>query len=459
MDKRKIMNTKLMAIMIIGIVFISGCVQEQSQTETTTSSTTNTTLPGGEPTETQLPTQQQTISKYPPTNIKLFASAKEGEVIRFYFLLGDANRRNAVGDGYVKFEILNDLDNSLYYREFDVEASEFVNYYNDRTNQYMGKAYEWRVPVKAINKSVPSLNYGRAILTFITPTGERLSAEDTAVEIPTYSKKELEQMTEEESEKNSESILPEAESDNFKVKIINYEFFTSQSSFDRRPSVRVYFEVYAKKPGYFNIGDAEVVDSDGKLYNRGFNSMPVEGHFKEGDTKTGFLNFKSIFKNIPETKELSKIYIGDYIFDLKNKKGYTHKQLAEEEYLKNAVTINKKISKGNFEVTVLKAGIFSPYEWGKKKDYFRIDMKAKNIGNQKTGFPTNNFVLLDRYKNKYESMSDRTFDGYYFYPGITKRRMVLFKDVPTSATSVKFVFELNDENNNPQLFEYNIELK
>ena len=316
MGKQKFMNLGLIAILIVGIVFISGCVQEQGQTGTLSE-------------KTQTPqTPQATTSKYSPANINLFASAKEGEVIRFYFLLEDANGRNTPGDGHVKVEIFDDLNNSLYYKEFDVKASEFVDYQFKLTGQGIGKAYEWRVPISEIKKGVSSFGFGRAVLTFVTPDGKELHAEDTTVQIPTYTEEELTQM-------------------------------------------------------------------------------------------------------------------------------------AEEEYNKNAITVNKKIRKGNFEVTVTKAGFFSPYEWGKKKQYFRVDMEVKNVGSESDYFSPSGMAIIDNQGNQYESTFGGTLDTFSkIYPGVTKKGYVLFEEVPTSATSVKLVFELGyDENFNPYLFEYNIDLK
>ena len=318
MGKQKFVNLGLIMILIIGIVSVSGCVQEQGQDQT------------GTPSEkTQTPsTSQITTSKYSPANINLFASAKEGEVIRFYFLLEDEDGRNTPGDGHVKVEIFDDLGNSLYYKEFEVKASEFVDYQFKLTGQGIGKAYEWRVPISEIKKGVSSFGFGRAVLTFVTPDGKELRAEDTMVQIPTYTEEELTQM-------------------------------------------------------------------------------------------------------------------------------------AEEEYNKNAITVNKKISKGNFEVTVTKVGFFSPYEWGEKKQYFRVDMEVKNVGSESDYFSPSGMAIIDNQGNQYESTFGGTLDTFSkIYPGVTKKGYVLFEEVPTSASSVKLVFELGyDANFNPYLFEYNIDLK
>jgi len=52
----------------------------------------------------------------PPDNINTFASAKEGELIRFYFILEDGDGVNTISEGHVKMEIFDDSNNPLYYQ-------------------------------------------------------------------------------------------------------------------------------------------------------------------------------------------------------------------------------------------------------------------------------------------------------------------------------------------------------
>ena len=136
-------------------------------------------------------------------------------------------------------------------------------------------------------------------------------------------------------------------------------------------------------------------------------------------------------------------------------------QSSEEEYNKNAIDINKKISKGNFEVIVTKAGFFEPEDWIGKKQYLRVDLEIKNIGNQSEYFSPEGIVIIDDQKNQYERTFGGTIDGFSkIYPGVTKKGYVLFEGVPKTANSLKFVFELGyNKNLEPYLFEYEIPLK
>lgn len=314
------MKRILLVILVVGVLLLSAC-----GAPTTPPAEAPTTAPPV--TEPQEPEAERS-SKYAPANISLFASATEGEVIRFYFLLEDVNGRNTPADGLVKIEIFDDLNNSLFHKEFNVRASEFVDYQFQLTGQHMGEAYEWRVPVEEIQKGISSIGWGRAVLTFATPDGKELHAEDATIQIPAYTDEELEQMT-------------------------------------------------------------------------------------------------------------------------------------EEEYGKSAAVVNQKVSKGNFEVTVTKVGFFSPYEWGEKKGYFRVDMEVKNIGAENEYFSQYGMVILDNQGNQYEQTYGGTLDiSSDIYPGVTKKGSILFEDVPETLRSVRLIFESGyDENFNPYVFEYNIQLK
>jgi len=153
-------STKILLFsLVVGLLLLlCGCVLEQDQIKPFTE-------------------QAQTVTDNLPTNINFFASVKEGNMIRFFFLLEDKLGRNVPADGHVKLKIFDDFNNLLYYEEFDVKSSEFVDYQFRITGQVFGKAYEWRVPISKIKKGFPSLGFGKAILTFETLDKKRLHAE------------------------------------------------------------------------------------------------------------------------------------------------------------------------------------------------------------------------------------------------------------------------------------------
>ncbi|MCK5047713.1 MAG: hypothetical protein KAS22_14095, partial [Candidatus Heimdallarchaeota archaeon] len=185
-------------MMVISICFLSGCTENQTGVLT---------------------------SSKPPVNINRFASATEGEFIRFYFLLESEDGENAIGNGQVKIEILDDLENILYKDEFDIKKSEFVDYQFQLTGTGMGKAFEWRVASNNIEKGISSFGFGKAVLTFISEDLRTMSAEDTLVQIPTYSEEEIEAMQEEEYEKKAISLNKKQSKGSFEVTVTKAGFF------------------------------------------------------------------------------------------------------------------------------------------------------------------------------------------------------------------------------------------
>lgn len=118
-------------------------------------------------------------------SVQTFQGVKEGDVIRFYFILNDGEAY----DGQAQFKILDNAGNILYQDEFDVKASDYKDYVYQLTGTSAGKAYEWYVQFNQINKGVADiLGYGKAQLQFTT-SGQTLSAE-AAVEIPAITKEQ-----------------------------------------------------------------------------------------------------------------------------------------------------------------------------------------------------------------------------------------------------------------------------
>ncbi|MCK4808511.1 MAG: DUF4352 domain-containing protein [Candidatus Aenigmarchaeota archaeon] len=143
---------------------------------------------------------------------------------------------------------------------------------------------------------------------------------------------------------------------------------------------------------------------------------------------------------------------------------YTEEELAklnEEDYSKSAISTNKQLSKGSFEVIVTRVGFFTPLvAWGDKKEYFRVDMEAKNIGNEKEYFSPLGLAILDNQGNQYETEYGGTLDTFsQIYPSVKKSGYILFEKIPKTTQTIKLVFELGyDENYDYYSFEYNIPL-
>lgn len=134
--------------------------------------------------------------------------------------------------------------------------------------------------------------------------------------------------------------------------------------------------------------------------------------------------------------------------------------ILEEEYINDSTTVNKKLSKGDFEVTAVRVGFFRKYDWGEMKKYFRVDMIVKNIGSEQQYFDPSGVAIIDPNNNQYESSYEGTLEIVMIYPGVEKSGYFLFNDVPETLQHLNLVFEAGyDDNWDPYLFEYDINLR
>jgi len=176
---------------------------------------------------------------------------------------------------------------------------------------------------------------------------------------------------------------------------------------------------------------------------------------KKSSSSTGtmYLNFKT------KSAEFEEITA-----DIWGLPTYSDEELAElneQEFLKDAVSVNKKLSRGSFEVTVEKVGFYEPMvTWGEPEEYFRVDMEVKNIGNEKDYFSPSGLVILDNQGNQFETEYGGTLDTYSnMYPGIKKSGHIIFKKIPSNTQAIKLIFELGHNANwDAYEFEYNIPL-
>jgi len=274
------------ALLIISLILVSGCTQvDTSGTGQITAKDTD------KPEGWSIERPKESIPPVPePVNINLFDGVKEGDLIRFYIVFNDR-----IGhDGKVSLKITDDTDKTVYASQFDVKASQFVDYQFQLTGESIGKAYEWNVPYSSIQKGTSSM--GKAYLTFTTPSGKNLNADTTIFDLPSYTREEIE-------------------------------------------------------------------------------------------------------------------------------------QLYENQYLQTAKTIDQTMSEGDFEVTLVKVGYYGYLDYDQELNYFRADIKVKNIGSESKSFSSYDAAMIigsNQYSRSYRS----EFEGINIYPGVIKEGYLLFEDVP-----------------------------
>jgi hypothetical protein len=287
-------------VLLFAIVLISGCV-ENTNNDSNTNSFYNTANITSETNNIVLP-QVVSSFKYNPTNIKLFSSATEGDNIRFYFLLEDQNGQNTLGEGYAQLKIKDSTGNIMFTQEFDFKASDFIDYEFQLTGNDVGKAFEWRVNNKDIQKGI---SIGSADLRITLPYNNKtIYATDSYVQLPTYTAEEVKQLYEDRFNKSAKVIYTKEPQTigNFQVSLIKYGYYThlKYDTFgDEVTDFRVDLRVKNIGSGQntFNTYNAVMLFDSNQYKASLFSSKLDTMDMYSGVVKEGYL----IFEDVPKT--------------------------------------------------------------------------------------------------------------------------------------------------------------
>jgi len=267
----------------------------------------------------------------PPTNIKRFWSADEGQLIRFYFFLEDESGHYTTGDGQASVQVHDAAGRLLFTQEFDFKASDFVDYGFELTGARIGKAYEWRVEKEYIHKGVSGLGtgVGTADLTLTMDDGKVLIATNDWVPIPSYTGEETIQMYEEQYNSGARISGEVITEGNFEVTMVKYGFY-AHLKYDTWGDEVTDFRVDLRVA---NIGSemdslytsSAVVTSGSTQYEMSYGSKLDCSNTNPGITTEGYL----LFEDVPETLTGEIEIVAGYSYDASyNKLTYTfHVQL------------------------------------------------------------------------------------------------------------------------------------
>jgi len=286
---KKILSITLLLILVI---YIAGCTtttetKQEDDSDLQTKTTTKTA---------------PTHSKYVPASIVEFASADEGELIRFYFQVQDDLGRKIPPDGNVEFKISDNSDNILYQKSFSVSPSDYVDYKIILTGQEMGKAYEWRIPISEIKKGTSS--YGKAEMTFESG-GKKLSATNEFVTIPSLSEEEIAEIYEEEYDKSKIVAEKTFSNNNFKIDVNSFGFYKVDSYSGIEEYFRIDFNVKNIGSGseYFSPSGMAIIDAQGNQYDAAYGGTLDTFKKMFPDTKQkGYVLFEEVPKTITSAK-------------------------------------------------------------------------------------------------------------------------------------------------------------
>lgn len=246
----------------------------------------------------------------------------------------------------------------------------------------------------------------------------------------------------------------------------------------------IFFEV---RFGFFNE-NKEYIKTHGKGNLKILNDMGEDVFSRDFDfNETNFKVYTNIFSNseilsatfslgkedVKKTKEISGTgYLsitlddGTYfetletsIYGLPTYSTEELSQMKEQEYSQKKSEINKEITSGNFKIQFLSSGFFTEESWLGSEEYYRVDMKVQNMGNEKDTLSMSDLVLITENGNQYETGYSGTFSTSYdsYYPGISKEGYILFEGVP-KGEKYTIAYEMgHDENWEPYLYHLTIE--
>lgn len=242
------------------------------------------------------PTRAQS-SYFTPENINMFSAVSEGEVLRFFFVLEDDKGKNTVDDGTASIQIKDSRNKIVFAQKFNVKASDFTDYGYQLTGNEIGKAYEWRVDQRDIQRG---LSTGTANMTFTTANGKILTATASYVKIPEDTQEEIKQIYEDEYNKNAKVNGTTKTKGNFEITLVKYGFFThlkygtwGEEVTDFRVDLKV--KNIGTDIGSFNTYDDTVI-SGSNQYKISDSELDTSDMYP-GVIKEGYL----LFKEVPKT--------------------------------------------------------------------------------------------------------------------------------------------------------------
>jgi hypothetical protein len=138
-------------------------------------------------------------------------------------------------------------------------------------------------------------------------------------------------------------------------------------------------------------------------------------------------------------------------------------QVYESQYNKFANDIGKSIVKGNFKITLVKAGQFTHLAnttSGDEVTHYRADLVIENAGDAVNSWPSE-YLIVDDKSNEYNEMPyGATLHAGGIVPAHGKTRgYVLFEDVNVSASWATLILKGNNYSNDPKdVLEFHIPL-
>ncbi|MBN2478065.1 DUF4352 domain-containing protein, partial [Candidatus Micrarchaeota archaeon] len=301
------MNYKVIfGILILGLIFFSGCTNNETQTDTTQEHMTiveSENVQTQEETNTSTENQQEEPQsiKQKPISINNFNMVKEEDgTYRVYFIFDNGKAYS----GKVNLKIYDEYDNLLHESNYEVKESDYVDYQFSLTGKDIGKATEiWLDPLD-IKKAMS--NTGVLIMTFEFMDGTKITAEANTYSVESYTEEEMNEIREQAYLEHVNEVnliqTKSSSSGDFQVSLVGYGDYThlEHSTWGDEVTefrVDIIIKNVGDEKGSFFTYNAAIVDDLGNQYETTFSSSDCKiksGEVYPGVTKSGCLLFDRI---------------------------------------------------------------------------------------------------------------------------------------------------------------------
>ena len=376
------------------------------------------------------------IKKNIPVNVSVYSSGiPHNNLDYIYIFIKDSKGRDIVSKGNISIVITDLSNNPLFKSTREITPSDFYKF-------NIGTGILIKIPLNEINTTRQTLHTGYVQVTFNPEhSQEHIKSKRAEMIIPTYSIKQLKELSEEQYLDNSKEVLIFSGDDNVSITLQTYGFYTDPFNASKtlfRVDFAIHPNIDTKYFGYPQL----LIDQNNKLIDSYKGSTFIDKLIK-GHNINVVLYFK-----IDDTTHPSKILFDKYLFDLDTNESYTYSDFLDNQYRDSATEFDKNyFEDGKFMINFKRYGFLQfPYDvydlgdnYDPKKGSFRLDFYVSNtadIDYDITMYPSD---LVGDHGNKYSlDYSSSSNLDFTMEPHSTQLISLIFNNVPRDSKTFSF---------------------
>jgi len=342
-----------------------------------------------------------------------------GDMKMQIILKDPASDSMTTASGDAELKIFSKSGDVVYQENFKIAAGDF----NEGTRALTGApvTYYFRpIPADKIKSSESS---GNAEIKLTLASGKTISAKEDYVTLPVT------------------VMLPAKELG------LSIDAYSSKEKYTYEINLKDKNGAYVTADGKVTVA---ILDGQDVLYSKEFD-VKAAGFSKDYapafKIDVPLSDVKKVFGSYKNGKTTVKFSSGD--LSLSAEKEVTlpsystddAQKMFDDAYAASAKQLNKKVSLGAFEVSILRAGFYNKSSYSDVETLYRIDMVVKNTGS-KTDYSAITPTLMDSGGKQYDKSYSGTIDVYdNMQPGSVADGYLVFEKVPASASGLKLVLE------------------